>query len=358
MYEFRLAFPFLTNQLIMRRVGGIDAFAATWREKARLGMPWLAERAPVFRAEALGAGLRLAGFWVSDLDAFTLFPDASRYELESGWRDDSDPGRGPLRGFADAMAFSRHRLAGRPILPADVTELRRLATSSLDHEDFGTRGPDLEGMAELLVWVERKLDDRSVHPVMVAALAAAVLGTAGSMESGEGDATWEFIGRLAAISILLRCGYGFLEYAPLETGVEALAGTAAAAARGAGSLEEETAAPGAQDAARKMKEEILVSWVLDFTAALEDSCRRGERILADASRCGVCLNGRRRRVLKAVAGLGPARVGEISRAVAEGSIHTIKKDLAYLVNHRRIGRYGRGKGTHYFCPLAQGPQAG
>ena len=134
--------------------------------------------------------------------------------------------------------------------------------------------------------------------------------------------------------MLMKLGYGFIQYVSFEHVVES-------------KKEAYYRALMEGQKNRYNDRERIDRWTLFFLESLVELTRRLETKYDTYSRLKVVLNERQQRIMAYVKEKETAQVNELESSLGNYSRNTIKKDLAYLVGEGFLLKTGAGRGVRY-----------
>jgi Fic family protein len=99
-------------------------------------------------------------------------------------------------------------------------------------------------------------------------------------------------------------------------------------------------------------------WMEFFLECLITLIHRLEQKYAHYQQTGMYLNPRQRRVVSTLQEIQPAKISDIHAVLHDVPLNTLKKDVKYLVEHGRIEKVGKNRGTIYLLPDESSQETG
>ena len=334
---------------ILGLIAEIDEFKGVWRAIGRIAPERLSNLRRVATIESIGSSTRIEGAKLSDRGVEQVLSNLAIKAFRT--RDEQE-----VAGYAQVMetVFAHYEARGLSenhikqlhgeLLEFSVKDERHRGEYKTVPNDLQAFGPDGENlgvvfatasplntprlMSELVAWGRVKLEDQTLHPLLVIAVFIVVFLEIHPFQDGNGR-----LSRILTTLLLLRAGYEYVPYSSLESVVEETRDDYYLALRRTqGTIR--TAAPDWQP------------WLVYFLAALQRQKRRLERkiereriILGDLPELSV-------RILELAQEHGRVRIAEIVR-VTGTSRNTIKGHVKALTDRGHLSRHGAGRGTWY-----------
>jgi Fic family protein len=145
------------------------------------------------------------------------------------------------------------------------------------------------------------------------------------------------LSRLLTTLLLMKQGYGFVQYISFEHVIEAR-------------KDDYYRALMAGQKDRYQEEERIGEWVFYFLECMVTLVERLKTKYETYNKLERDLNDRQQRVLAFLKEKKKARIGEVDEAFPDYSRNTLKKDLAELVKEGLLIRTGERKGARYHDP--------
>ncbi len=221
---------------LLKLIAEIDEFKGSWKVLKTLSPERLQSLRHVATIESIGSSTRIEGAKLSDQEVENLMQGLSTQSFAS--RDEQE-----VAGYAQAMDVIFESYNDIALSENYVKQLHRdlLRHSEKDQrhrgefkkfpnsvEAFGQDGKSLgvifettspfdtpRKMQELLHWTHEVLEDKSLHPLLVAGIFTVVFLAIHPFQDGNGR-----LSRILTSLILLKTGYNYIPYASLESVIE------------------------------------------------------------------------------------------------------------------------------------------
>lgn len=350
MFEDKLNFDFKTNQLVLKLIGKIDAFRGKWEILEGKESKYLQELKKIATIESIGSSTRIEGAKLSDEEVRALINNINVQELES--RDQQE-----VVGYYETLKIIYENYRTIPLTENYIKQLHKilLKYSEKDRHHFGkyknlsnkvvatypngtqkiifkTTEPYLVAneMESIVKWTNEQISAKELHPLIITGLLVYEFLSIHPFQDGNGR-----LSRLLTNLLLMKSGYDFIQYVSFEHVIEERKREYYSALM-----------EGQKD--RNSENEIISDWMIFFLESIEILIQKLEIKYEIFSNKGTYLNSRQQEVLNCIETVQPCKIGEIYSHLQEYSINTLKKDLIYLLNEKRIGKMGQKKGTVYF----------
>ena len=355
MLEMKLDFPFADGQKVLGTVAAIDRFHGKWEARASKAGKNLRELRRIATIQSIGSSTRIEGSSLSDKEVSKLLEGVKVTKFIS--RDQEE-----VSGYYEALdiILENHgeieiresallNLHGILLKPVGKDERHRGGYKTLSNSVnakypdgtskviFDTTPPHLvrKEMESLLAWTRARFKKRDIHPLLVVGLFVYEFLSIHPFQDGNGR-----LSRLLTTLLLLKYGYGFIEYISFEHQIE---NRKSAYYR---------ALMDCQKRRRPGKPEILSEWILFFLGCLQELALKLEKKSYGLADGGGYLNGRQKSILDFLKKYSPAKLSDLAAHFPEVSVNTLKKDLQHLVREGRLERTGQKKGATYNIPGA------
>lgn len=334
---------------ILALIAEIDEFKGAWKALGTLAPERLLALRRVATIESIGSSTRIEGSKLSDSEVDKLLSNLEIRQFDT--RDQQE-----VAGYAEAIQTVFDSADAITLTENHIKQLHRdLLTHS--EKDARHRGEyksnpnhvsafDEQGketgvvfqtaspfdtprlMEELVSWANKTLEEKSLHPLLVAAIFTVVFLEIHPFQDGNGR-----LSRILTTLILLRSGYEYVPYSSLESVIEqSKEGYYLALRRTQGTIR--TEAPDWQP------------WVIFFLRALQQQkarlqikIEREKLLMAKLPPLSVEIID----LVKKHGSLKNAQIVELTGA----NRNTVKKHLADLVFANHLQKHGVGKGTVY-----------
>lgn len=338
----------ITNE-ILGLIAGIDEFKGRWHAIGRIAPKSLLSLRRVATIESIGSSTRIEGAKLSDREVEQLL---SNLRIEAFRTRDEEE----VAGYAQAMetVFGDYeaieltenhlkQLHGE-LLEFSVKDERHRGEYKTVRNDVEAFGPDGESlgivfetappfdtprlMTELLAWTRSKLEDGTLHPLLVIAVFIVTFLEIHPFQDGNGR-----LSRILTTLLLLRAGYEYAPYSSLESVIEQ-------------SKEAYYLALRQTQVTIRLDEPDWQPWVTYFLTALQQQKSRLEKkvkreriILGDLPELSV-------QILELARERGRVTIADVAK-VTGTSRNTVKGHVKALTEKSFLVRHGAGRGTWY-----------
>jgi Fic family protein len=346
----KLDFGFSESQKTVRVVAAIDKFHGQWSQIAAKEGRKLSELRKIATVQSIGSSTRIEGSTLSDADVAKFLKGvkitrfASREEEEvSGYHEAltiilENHGDIPFR---ESSILNLHAILLKPVRKDERHRggYKSLSNSvNANYPDgstrviFATTPPHLvpKAMEELVDWTQAEFRKKEIHPLLVISLFVYEFLSIHPFQDGNGR-----LSRLLTTLLLLKSGYGFIQYISFEHQIE---NRKSAYYR---------ALMDCQKRRKAGKAEDISVWVLFFLDCLLELALKLEKKSGDLKASGGYLNDRRKRILEHIRTDAPVRLSDLAERFPDLSPNTIKKDLQSMVREGFLAKEGKNKGTLY-----------
>jgi len=355
MYNSKLAFNAEQTQVIIRKIGMIDAFKGKWDNIENKNDRYLKELRKIATVESIGSSTRIEGAVLTDEEVRDLISNIKTASFKN--RDEQE-----VFGYYEALDIILENAASIQLSEAYIKQLHsiQLKYSSKDKRHkgeyknlpntvvanypdgsqrtiFNTTPPHLtqKEMQEMIDWINMELNKQVMHPLIVIALFVYEFLSIHPFQDGNGR-----LSRLLTTLLLLKCGYEFAQYISFEHIIELR-------------KSEYYSVLMLTQQNRGTDKEIIGDWVLFFLDSLQTLTQRLEQKYAAYKEKGSYVNERQKRIIEYIEKKQPVKLGDIHLYYNDVSIHTLKKDLQYLAEQKLIMKTGEKKGTVYMMIAAK-----
>lgn len=334
---------------ILSLIAEIDEFKGEWKALGTLAPERLSALRRVATIESIGSSTRIEGSKLSDSDVDKLLSNIEIKQFET--RDEQE-----VAGYAETIQTVFDSAAAITLTENHIRQLHRdlLRYSEKDarHRGDYKSNPnhvsafDESGneigivfetaspfdtprlMEELMAWTNKALDEKTLHPLLVAAIFTIVFLEIHPFQDGNGR-----LSRILTTLFLLRSGYEYVPYSSLESVIEqSKEGYYLALRRTQGTIR--TAAPDWQP------------WLDFFLHALQQQKTRLQIKMAREKLLMAQLPSLSIKIIDLVKKHGSLKNAQIV-ALTGANRNTVKKHLAGLVAANHLQKQGVGKGTAY-----------
>jgi Fic family protein len=348
-FQKKLKFNFKENHQILNLISSIDAFREKWNTVEKRENVYLRELRRIATIESIGSSTRIEGAQMSNKEIKELLDNLEITNLMS--RDQQE-----VIGYSDVLEIIYENYRDIKILKNYIQQLHQsmLKYSTKDERHrgkykntsnkvvasypdgtqrvvFNTTEPHLveSEMDELIEWVNQQFELKEIHPLIISAVFIYEFLSIHPFQDGNGR-----LSRLLTNLLLMKNGYLFIRYVSFEYLVEQRKKSFY-----------EALMVGQKD--RYAEKERINKWMIYFLSSIETLKTRLEQKYDVYKSKGGYLNERQKKIKDFIEKEQPLKLGDISQAFHEISIHTIKKDLQYLKTEQVIDSIGNKRGTIY-----------
>ncbi len=349
MFEKKVNFDFATTQEMIRRIGFIDLFKGKWAGIEQRENKYLRELKKIATIESIGSSTRIEGATLTDKEVADLIKNMKITQFQS--RDEEE-----VFGYFECLDLI---FAHFKDLNLTENNLKQLHSILLKHSQkdqnhrgqyktlsnqvvanypsggqrviFRTTLPHLteKEMHEMLDSVNRQMDSKSVHPLLLIAFFVYEFLSIHPFQDGNGR-----MSRLLTTLLLLRADYPFVQYISFEHLIEER------------KQDYYRVLMSAQQH-RGTEQEIIGEWVLFFLDCLASLIEKLEAKYDVYHSKGRYLNARQNGILDFVKNNQPIKLADLAAKFPEIPSGTLKKDILHLVTEHFLNRFGNGRATIY-----------
>jgi Fic family protein len=336
---------------ILTLIAELDEFKGAWKALGTLAPERLSALRHVATIESIGSSTRIEGSKLSDSDVNKLLSNIEIKQFDT--RDEQE-----VAGYAETIEAIFASADAIALTENHIKQLHRdlLRHSSKDQRHRGdyksntnhVSAFDADGteigvvfetatpfdtprlMAELVEWTNTHLDQKALHPLLVAAIFTVVFLEIHPFQDGNGR-----LSRILTTLILLRSGYAYVPYSSLESVIEqSKEGYYLALRRTQGTIRTDT--PNWQP------------WLVFFLRALQQQKARLEIKMNREKLLMAKLPPLSIEIVDLIKTHGHLKIAQIVELTGANR-NTLKKHLSDLVAARYIAKQGTGKGTTYLA---------
>lgn len=353
----KLLFSGAVFMQIMKQLSVIDSFKGNWKALNTEENNSLKELRKIATIESIGSSTRIEGATLDDEEVNSLIQSIKITKLTSRAEQE-------VAGYYDALQVIIenydeidlseryiHQLHHILLKHSSKDKTHRGKYKSLSNKVvanypdgaqkiiFQTTDPVMTGkeMEELMIWVNERFVKEDIHPILVTCAFVYEFLSIHPYQDGNGR-----LSRLLTTFLLLKQGYGFVQYISFEHIIEKRKDDYYKALM-----------DGQKN--RYQENERIDGWVLFFLDCLVTLTKRLEAKYEVYSNLKPSLNLRQQKVLEFIKEQKTVQMASIEFAFAEESRNTLKKDLAYLVREKLILKTGERKGTCYHAKKEVNP---
>jgi len=334
---------------ILAIIAEIDEFKGAWKALGTLAPERLSALRRVATIESIGSSTRIEGSKLSDSEVDRLLSSIEIQQFET--RDEQE-----VAGYAEAIETV---FASADAITLSENHIKQLHRDLLRHsaKDERHRGEyktgnnhvsafDADGkeigvvfetatpfdtprlMAELIEWTNATLEQKTLHPLLVAAIFTVVFLEIHPFQDGNGR-----LSRILTTLILIRSGYEYVPYSSLESVIEQnKEGYYLALRRTQGTIRAD--APDWQP------------WLTFFLHALQQQKARLEIKMNREKLLMSQLPPLSVEIVDLIKKHGQLKIAQIVELTGANR-NTVKKHLSDLVTANHLAKHGVGKGTVY-----------
>ena len=345
----KLLFSGAVFMQIMKQLSVIDSFKGNWKSLNIKEKNSLKELRKIATIESIGSSTRIEGATLDDAEVKNLLQSLKITKLTSRAEQEVVGYYEALQVILDnynSIDLSEryiHQLHNILLKHSGKDKIHRGKYKSLSNKVvanypngtqktiFKTTDPAMTGkeMEELLLWVNERFVREDIHPILVTCAFVYEFLSIHPYQDGNGR-----LSRLLTTFLLLKQGYGFVQYISFEHIIE---------------KRKDDYYKALMDGQKKryQENERMDGWVLFFLECLATLTKRLEAKYEIYSKLKPSLNSRQQKVLEFIKEQETVKMASIEMAFAEESRNTLKKDVAYLVKEQLILKTGERKGTCY-----------
>ncbi len=345
----KLNWDFTTTQKVLSQISTVEKFQGKWEVLERSETSFLKELRHIATIQSIGSSTRIEGSRLSDEDVRKLLKNIQINDLKT--RDDQE-----VIGYWETLELILENAADIPLSERFIFQLHALLLKYSDKDDrsrgayknlpnrvvatypdgsektiFDTTAPHLvqKEMSELIEWTNYSLTNQTIHPLIIIATFVYEFLSIHPFHDGNGR-----MSRLLTTLLLVKQNYYFVQYVSFEHAIE-------------DHKKEYYQKLMECQSKRGTERELIGSWVVFFLDRMKALSIRLEEKLSRVSYNGEYLTDRQKQIVELLKSGVAMKLGDVSRALPEFSIHTLKKDLQKLLELQIIQKMGNGKGTSY-----------
>ncbi|MDX2196018.1 MAG: Fic family protein [Cytophagales bacterium] len=346
----KIAFSEPVKAEINRRLSTLDNYKVKWNSAYKnIDKKPMLQLRHMATVESVGSSTRIEGSTLTDAEVNTLLKDLHIQHLES--RDEQE-----AAGYYEVLEMIETSYADISLSENIILQLHTLLLrhSSKDQRHkgaykylsnkvvanypdgaqrviFRTTEPHLttHEMYDLISWTNIQLKNKELHPVLVVAVFVFEFLSIHPFQDGNGR-----LSRLLTTLLLLQAGYQFIEYISFENHIESHKDSYYNALMN-----------GQKN--RNTPHERIDEWLLFFTESLVILTEKLNVKLAALKPNGTYITERQKRIIAVMQKQGMSKMVDIATAMKKVHIASLKKDMAYLVKHGKVLKYGELKASVY-----------
>lgn len=351
--NLKLDFESPVHQQVNRFLGDIDTFKGSWKVLEQTKSGYLKELRKIATIESTGSSTRIEGATLTDKEVEKLLNSVKISKLDK--REEQE-----VVGYYEALEIILenheeipltqsyiHQLHGILLKHSDKDQVHKGRFKNLSNQVvanypdgtqrtiFRTTEPHLTAseMEALIIWTNDRLREQDLHPLLIVSTFVYEFLSIHPYQDGNGR-----LSRLLTTLLLMKLGYGFIQYVSFEHVVES---------------KKEAYYRALMDGQKNRynERERIDRWTLFFLESLRDLTKRLETKYDTYSRLKVVLNERQQQIVAYIKKKETAQISQIETGMENYSRNTIKKDLAYLVGEGILLKTGAGRGVRYHIKI-------
>jgi len=345
----KLNFESPVHQKINQLLGVIDTFKGSWKVLEQTKSSYLKELRKIASIESTGSSTRIEGATLTDREVEKLLKSVKISKLDK--REEQE-----VVGYYEALEIILENHAEIPLTQSYIHQLHGILLKHSEKDQahkgrfknlsnqvvanypdgtqrtiFRTTEPHLtpSEMEALIIWTDDRLREQDLHPLLIVSTFVYEFLSIHPYQDGNGR-----LSRLLTTLLLMKLGYGFIQYVSFEHVVES---------------KKEAYYRALMDGQKNRynEQERIDRWILFFLESLMELTKRLETKYDTYSRLKVVLNERQQLIVAYVQKKETAQISQIETGMENYSRNTIKKDLAYLVGEGILLKTGAGRAVRY-----------
>ncbi len=348
-YINKLSFDFIANQQVLQLIGFIDGFKGKWNIVEKRENRYLKELRKIATIESIGSSTRIEGATLTDQEVQQLLNDIKITKMKT--RDEQE-----VIGYYEVLELIYDNYSRISLSESYIKQLHQLLLKHSNKDErhrggykhlsnkvvatyptgqqrtiFATTEPALvEGeMYQLIEWTNQRLNDKSIHPLIIIAAFVYDFLSIHPFQDGNGR-----LSRLLTTLCLLQQEYEFIQYISFENHIEQ-------------HKKDYYEALMSAQRNRGTENERIDKWMIFFLESLKTLTEKLEQKYNVFKSKGGYLNERQKQLKEFISANQPLKVGDLSVQFPEIPIATLKKDLQYLRDEQILVMIGKGKGSVY-----------
>lgn len=346
----KLQLDFKSTQEVIKEIALIDSFKGKWTGLEIRESQLLRELKQIATIASIGSSTRIEGSTLSNEEVEKLLSNISMGQLKE--RDEQE-----VYGYYEVLEIILESFKDIELTKNSIHHLHKILLKASSKDEyhrgnykritnkvvanypsgsekviFNTTDPSKveTEMDQIISWTNNNLESEAYHPLIVIATFTYEFLSIHPYQDGNGR-----LSRLLTTLLLLKNRYDFMNYASMETEIE--------------KQKKEyyrVLMDGQKD--RYTDEENISKWVIYFLKMLHESIDILDSRFNEIKNKKSYLTDRQSKFLEYIKLNQPVKISDIGKYFDQESIHTIRKDIAYLRNENLIRQSGQGKGTVYY----------
>lgn len=348
--ESKLSASFKVSQTLIKDIAYIDSFKGKWRGLEINESALLRELKQIATIASIGSSTRIEGSTLTNDEVKALLQNISMSQLKE--REEQE-----VFGYYEVLELILESYQDIELTVNNIHHLHKalLRASGKDEYHrgqfkqitnkvvanypggrqkviFNTTEPPLVAseMDTIVSWTVDCLTSEDYHPLIVIGSFVYEFLSIHPYQDGNGR-----LSRLLTTLLLLRQGYDFMQYASMETEIEK---RKAEYYRVLMSCQKD----------RYSDEENISEWLVYFLRTLREAIDILEARFAEIRNSKSYFNHRQALIMEHIRNKEPVKMADLTVAFPDESIHTIRKDMAYLRKENSVRKVGQGKSTLYY----------
>ncbi|CAH1000842.1 hypothetical protein LEM8419_01912 [Neolewinella maritima] len=348
--ENKLSASFKVSQTLIKDIAYIDSFKGKWQGLALSESTLLKELKQIATIASIGSSTRIEGSTLTNDEVRTLLQNISMSRLKE--REEQE-----VFGYYEVLELILASYRDIDLTINNIHHLHKalLRASSKDEYHrgqfkritnkvvanypggrqkviFNTTEPArvASEMNTVVTWTVDHLSNEDYHPLIVIGSFVYEFLSIHPYQDGNGR-----LSRLLTTLLLLRQGYDFMQYASMETEIEK---RKAEYYRVLMLCQKD----------RYSDQENISEWLLYFLKTLREAIDILEARFEEIRNSKSYFSQRQSSVLEYINNNEPIKMVDLTVAFPDESIHTLRKDIAYLRRENVVRKVGQGKATLYY----------
>lgn len=348
--ESKLTTSFKVSQTLIKDIAYIDSFKGKWQGLELNESALLKELKQIATIASIGSSTRIEGSTLTDDEVKVLLQNISMSQLRE--REEQE-----VFGYYEVLELILESYREIELSINNIHHLHKalLRASSKDEHHrgqfkkitnkvvanypggkqkviFNTTEPHLVNteMDTVVHWTVSSLKNEDYHPLIVIGSFIYEFLSIHPYQDGNGR-----LSRLLTTLLLLRQDYDFMQYASMETEIEK---RKAEYYRVLMSCQKD----------RYSDQENISEWLVYFLKMLREAIDILEARFTEIKRSKSYFNERQASILRYIVENEPVKIADLNTAFPNESLHTIRKDVAYLKKENSVKKTGQGKATIYY----------
>ena len=350
MMDKKLHLDSKTAQVVIREIAYIDSFKGKWHGLEVQESALLRELKQVATIASIGSSTRIEGSTLTNQEVEKLLANLSIGQLKE--RDQQE-----VYGYYEVLELILESHDHIALTKNNIHHLHKILLKASTKDEyhrgnykqitnkvvakypggaqktiFNTTEPtQVDGeMEQVIDWTNRHLKGEVYHPLIVTAAFVYEFLSIHPYQDGNGR-----LSRLLTTLLLLKQDYDFMNYASMETEIEKR-------------KKDYYSVLIHCQKDRYTDGENIGRWTVYFLRMLREAIDILESRFEDIKKKKSYLNGRQQKIIAFIEEQQPVKIVDISSSLPAETIHTIRKDVAYLKSENMVKQIGKGRATVYY----------